>query len=108
MKIIFEIESVLGKKIRLTGERWQHIYYEHPEIDESYIKRTEETLTKPDVVVKNRKDPMQFLYHKYYSKTYFGGRYLVVVAKHLNSEGFIITLYLTSKIKIGEIAWKKS
>ncbi len=108
MRIIFEVECVLGKKIRLTMERWHHIYYEHPEIDEMYIKKSSETLLDPDAVVKNNKDPTEFLYHKYYPKTYFGGRYLVVVVKHLNSEGFIITLYLTSKIKIGEIVWKRN
>jgi len=108
MEILFEVECVLGKKIRLTDERWQHIYHKHPEVDESYIKKSEETLLKPDTIVKNRKDPAEFLYHKYYPKTYFGGRYLVVAVKHLNSDGFIITLYLTSKVKIGEIVWKKS
>lgn len=108
MKAIFEVECVLGKKIRLTEERWQHIYHKHPEIDESYIEKSKITVTNPDAVVKNNKDPTEFLYHKYFHKTYFGGRYLVVVVKHLNSEGFIITLYLTSKIKIGEIIWRKS
>lgn len=107
MGIIFETVCILGKKIRLTDERWQHIYYTHPEIDEFYIAKSKETLIKPDVVIKNRKDPTEFLYHKHYPKTYFGSRYLVVVVKHLNSDGFIITLYLTSKIKIGEIVWKK-
>jgi len=36
----------------------------------------------------------------YYKK--LNGKYCCVVAKHLNGEGFIITTYITNKIKIGE------
>lgn len=31
--------------------------------------------------------------------------YSCVVARHLNGEGFIITIYRTDKIKRGELVW---
>jgi hypothetical protein len=33
--------------------------------------------------------------------------YLCIVARHLNGDGFIITAYITDKIKEGEVVWKK-
>jgi len=97
----------LGKNTRLTDERWNHIYFTHPEIDEKYIKRIQKTLTRPDLIVGDRRDKDVFLFHKLYHKTYFGMRFLVVVVKHLNDDCFIITAYLAKKVKIGDIIWKK-
>ncbi len=34
--------------------------------------------------------------------------FLCTVAKHLNDDGFIVTVYTTYKIKRGEVLWKKS
>lgn len=106
--IIFEIVCALGKVIRLTKERWKHVAYKHPEIDKSYIEKAKEILATPDAIVKSGKDPTEFLYHKHYAKTYFGAKYAVAAVKHLNGDGFIVTIYLTSKIKSGELAWKKN
>ncbi len=30
------------------------------------------------------------------------------ITKHLNDDGFIVTVYTTYKIKRGEVLWKKS
>jgi hypothetical protein len=37
-----------------------------------------------------------------------GSKFLCTVAKHLNDDGFIVTVYTTYKIKRGEVLWKKS
>ena len=56
-----------------------------------------ETLQKPQQIRRSRKDSKVFLYYKK-----MDGKYSCVVAKHLNGDGFIITTYITDRIKAGE------
>ncbi len=51
---------------------------------------------------KSSEDPDVYLYYSPYM-TY----YICVVARHLNGDGFIITAYITDKIKEGETVWKR-
>ena len=44
-----------------------------------------------------------YLYYSKYKKYL-----LCVVCKHLNGDGYIITVYLVDKIKEGESIWKKT
>jgi len=60
------------------------------------------TLEDPEMIRKSLKDPNVYLYYRGYEK-YF----ICVVVKHLNGEGFIITTYITDRIKEGEEIWKK-
>ncbi len=100
--IYFEVESVLGKRIRTTKEHWKLISeVKHP-IIKDYEKEVKETLINPDEIRQSKKDTSVYLYYKRLPK-YF----VCVLVKHLNSEGFIITAYLADKIKKGDIVWKK-
>ncbi len=100
--VYFEVESVLGKKIRTTRERWKLISeMKHP-IIKSYEPDVKETVSDPDEVRRSKKDRSVYLYYRKLSK-YF----VCVLVKHLNSEGFVITAYLADKIKKGDIVWKK-
>ncbi|MEQ1574028.1 MAG: hypothetical protein ABMA15_24155 [Vicinamibacterales bacterium] len=47
---------------------------------------------------RSTKDPAVYLYYRQED-----GRFCCVVAKHLNGDGFIVTAYLTDKIKAGEV-----
>ena len=49
-------------------------------------------------VRRSNKDKEVFIYYKR-TKRYF----IAVVCKHLNGSGYIITTYITDRIKIGEI-----
>ena len=60
------------------------------------------TLEDPDEVKRSQSDLRVYLYYKRSDK-YF----LCAVVKHLNNEGFVITAYLTDKIKEGETIWQK-
>ena len=60
--------------------------------------RIEETLLRPLLVQPDEDDPSVHLYYRYY-KECLPNAYLVVVAKYLNGEGFIITSFQTDKIK---------
>ena len=54
-------------------------------------------LVDPNCIRRSKKDSNVFLYYKK-----LNGEYSCVVAKHLNGEGFIITMYITDRIKAGE------
>lgn len=99
--VYFEVESVLGKRIRTTREHWKLISeIKHP-IIKGHEKEVKETISDPDEVRQSKKDGSVYLYYRKLSK-YF----VCVLVKHLNSEGFIITAYLADKIKKGDVIWK--
>lgn len=94
-----------GLAIRLTDERMAHIL-EHPELAgmESAI---EETLREPERVVESSSDPTAHLYYRFYFRTFVGGKYLCVVVKRAAADPFVITAYLTDRIKKGTRLWPK-
>ena len=100
--IYFEVISSFNKKIRTTRSHWELITkIKHPEI-EGKEEEVKECLRSPIEVRKSSED-VEVLLH--YKKE--GSYFLCVVVRHLNGEGFIITAYITDKIKEGEIVWKK-
>lgn len=102
MRLLFELKCKLGKKIRISLEHWEHISkVKHPEVS-GLEKEIETTLIYPIEIKRSSSDDEIFLYYSRH-KSYF----LCVVTRHLNGTGFIITSYLTSKIKQGEIIWKQ-
>lgn len=91
------------RKVRLTDERKQHIL-EHPEMVEMelYIG---ETLLNPEIVIESKSDNTAILYYRFYTKTKVGGKYLCVVVKVGESDAFVLTAYLTNKVKQGRVIW---
>ena len=92
-----------GLAVRLTGERFAHIL-EHPEMKglESAIG---DTLRDPAPVVQSVADPAANLYYRWYRATAVGDKYLCVVVKIAEDDAFILTAYLTDRIKRGTIIW---
>jgi hypothetical protein len=94
----FEVTSSLGKRIRVSNSYWNFIItIKHPMMagKEELVK---DTLINADEVRRSNKDRSVFIYYKRLK-----GRFAAVVCKHLNGEGYIITTYITGKIKIGEV-----
>ena len=91
--------------IELTEERWKYIILKHPEV-KLYYDEIDFVLANPEVVKISKRDKNVLLYYKYFSKI-FDGKYLLVVVKK-NKRDFIITIYITDKIKGGEVIWEKS
>ena len=96
-KVYFEVKSYLGKKIRVTKAYWNKIIETKHRIMKGKENLVKETLQKPSEIRKSSKDSTVFLYYKKLNE-----KYSCVVAKHLNGGGFIITTYITDRIKIGE------
>ena len=102
MEILFEVKTATSKVIRTTQSHWELISkLKHPEIEgkETEVKNC---LINPVEIRKSSEDPDVYLYYLPYMQYY-----ICVVARHLNGDGFIITAYLTDKIKEGEVVWKK-
>ena len=99
---IFEIIDKLKRKIKFTHERKEHILVRHPEVTEFVL--FEKILLDPDLIRTSLYDEKVLLYYTDVSKEY---KYLVLVVKTLDGEGFILTAYKTNIIKEGKERWKK-
>ncbi|MGI8911773.1 MAG: hypothetical protein ACR2JR_14660 [Rubrobacteraceae bacterium] len=92
-----------GTAIRLTDERLAHIL-EHPEMS-GLEDAIDETLQDPNRVIRSRSDEQAQLYYRFYPDTLVGEKLLCVVVKVREEDAFILTTYLTDKLKEGEIIW---
>ncbi|MBI5700229.1 hypothetical protein HZC34_00055 [Candidatus Saganbacteria bacterium] len=104
-KVNFEAIDQFKRKIRLTGERFAHIL-EHPELrySESDIK---ETILFPEAIKESKHDKKVWVYYKFYQKTPVKRKFMAVIIKILNGNGFVITAYYTDKIKEGRTIWQR-
>ncbi len=81
-----------GKVVYLSRERWKHIVHEHPAVGHSLF-RIEETLCNPLEVKLDEGDSKLVLYYRYYKHAPGQEKYLLVIVKYLNGEGFIVTSF---------------
>lgn len=97
------LRDYLGRSVRLTEERLVHIL-EHPEMVrmESAI---EQALKDPVAVVESLSDPTARLHYRFYTGTRVGDKFLCVVVKVADDDAFVLTAYLTDKIKKGVLLW---
>jgi hypothetical protein len=68
----------------------------------------EQTLRQPEVVVQSASDPQANLYDRWYLGTMVGDKHLCVVVKVLPADAFVVSAYLTDKVKKGEQLWPTS
>ena len=100
-EIYFSVKTPLNIEVRITAQYWQYlITIKHPIMKgkEEIIKSV---LQMPDEVRQSKIDTNVFLYYKRFDKLY------CVVVKHTEVEGFIITAYITDKVKEGGLIWTK-
>ena len=67
----------------------------------------EETLLHPEQVVESFGDPQARLYYRFYIGTKVGNKYLCVVVRVVGNDAFILTAYLTDKVKRGVQIWPR-
>jgi hypothetical protein len=94
-----------GRSVLLTDERWHHIE-EHPEMI-GLRRAVAETLHEPAAVIQSASDPLAWLYYRFYHRTMVGGKHLCVVVKVRQDDAFVVTAYLTDRVKKGIILWPK-
>ena len=92
-----------GREVRLTAERLAHILEraEMRDMREEIIR----TLRTPAEVRVSRSDADVRLFYEFYSRTAVGDKWLCIVVKYLPDDAFVITAYLTDKMKTGETIW---
>ena len=94
-----------GREVRLTDERLAHIH-EHAEmagLDAALV----ETLRSPQFVIESFSDQATALHYRYYIGTRVGDKWLCVVVKYGALDAFVLTAYLTDKLKKGIQLWPK-
>ena len=96
----------VGTAIRLTEERPAHIL-EHPEM-RGLENSIAETVAMPERVIESLSDPLAHLYYRHYADTPAGAKFLCVVVMSLGSEPFVLTAYLTNRIKRGVPLWPRN
>ncbi len=101
-KIYFRVGSVLNVDVRITEEYWQFlITVKHPPM-RGREEDVKSVLQNADEVRVSKIDGNVYLYYKKDEK-----RFLCIVVRHLNGEGFIISAYPTDALKEGQVKWKK-
>ena len=102
--ILFEVQTPLGFRVRVTGSYWELIIsVKHP-VMARREEDVKETLIHPEEIRQSRSDPYVYLFYK--SERI--GRWVCAVSKRVDDEyGFLITAYLTDSMKEGARIWPK-
>ncbi len=97
------VKSINGVPIRLTSERWVHIVENHDDLA-GYYEDILDAVEAPDYIIEGYEEALIAL------KEVKKGKILAVVYKETSQkDGFIITAYFTSKLKLEKevILWQK-
>ena len=70
-----------------------------------FVCTLEKVLRQPQRVRRSRIDESVSLFYVYYPQTSVGGKWLCVVVKYPADDAFIVTAYLTDRLKTGEELW---
>jgi len=105
-KRLLAVTSKLGKIVSLNTKRWEHVL-SHPEMCRQRLK-IKDCLVNPDEIRESERSSKIWLFYKLYQKTPVTTKYVLVVVRIMNGEGFIVTAFFTDKIKKGELIWRKS
>ena len=101
-EFLFDVLTPLKFKVHCTEDYWAFIStVKHPAVRDKQDE-IKLTLMNPDEIRQSLKDPNFFLFYRGSSP-----RWICGVAKNDVTGGFLITAYLTDKIKVGESIWKK-
>lgn len=92
---VFETIDKTGRKIRLTKERWTHITSpQHPHAYmTNYLEEIKHALVRPDIIRTSIYDENKVNYYFFLKEK---KKYIKVIVRYLNGEGFVITTYMVT------------
>ncbi|MHB1530455.1 MAG: hypothetical protein ACYCXT_13755 [Acidiferrobacteraceae bacterium] len=90
--MINQARSKNGLRIRLTAERWAHIAEEHGELADLRAEVLE-TVSGPERILAGSNEELLAV------REFEPGKHLVVVYRELTDDGFIITAFVTRRIR---------
>ena len=102
-EILFRVDTPLGFEVRTTLRYWNLVIIEKHVVIRGRESSVAEALEDPNEIRGSRSDADVLLFYRLERP----GRWLCVVTKRLNGDGFIITVYPTDGIKEGETVWRK-
>ena len=79
---------------------------QHPEMMELEMAIAE-TVLRPQQVVESLTDSLARLYYRFYTGTTVEDKYLCVIVKVVGDDAFVLTAYLTDKVKRGVRIWPR-
>ncbi len=91
-----------NREIRMTRERLNHIFMTPPEV-KKFENVISDVLRDPCILKRSVYDEEVVLYYKYFEPI---KKYITVAVK-INVDSFVLTSYITDRIKEGDIIWKK-
>jgi hypothetical protein len=102
-RTILDVATPLGYRVVLTRDRWREIVrFKHPAVAR-FGPKLRECLKEPDVIRASAKDTDV---HVYYLRV--GTTYLCVVCAPTNGDRyFVVTAYLTKRLKQGDELWTR-
>jgi len=97
MPRVLEVADKTGRTVFLTEERYKHIK-KHPEMQNT-ISIIEETIKNPQKIVSLSFDNSIHYFYSHHKNRKSKAKYLRVVVKYTNGEGFIITAYFVEEMR---------
>jgi len=97
MERVFEIIDKTERKIRLTKRQWEHITKIHAEMT-NYLEEIKRTILRPLKITPQEKGDL-FRYYSYHKNRKHPEKFLKIIVKYLNGDGFIITAHFVRNIK---------
>jgi hypothetical protein len=102
-RILVKAQSPLGYQVVLTRDRWREIVrFKHPAVA-THQKAVRECLENPEGIRASAKDPNVHVYYLTVGRDYL----CIVVAPQSQDRYFVVTIYLTKRIKPGDELWTK-
>lgn len=95
---IFNV-PVIGK-VELTSERKVHMLARHPEL-KIHLEKLSQVLSDPDEIRRSRFDKNVLLFYKFFANIK-DGKYINITVKIGEERNFILTAYITDRIRAGE------
>ncbi len=100
---IFAERTPLGHRVVLTRDRWREIVrFKHPALA-GQEQAVRDCVRDPEVIRSSAKDAEIHLYYR----SFGAGHVCVVVGGDDPQERFVVSAYVTRKIKKGRRLWKK-
>ena len=112
MANLFEVRSKFNRAIRLTDTIWYNkVLQDHPEFTErpEYVDDIKKAIEDPDYVIEGYGGEVRAL--RWCSVAPGRPKYLCVVYREFEQDGFVITAYFTSKVKQlvkRTVLWKRT
>jgi hypothetical protein len=102
-RILLKALTPLGYQVVLARDRWREIVrFKHPAVA-SHQQAVRACLENPEVIRASAKDREVHVYYLQIGRSYL----CVVVAPQIRDRYFVVTIYLTKRIKPGDELWTR-